>query len=76
MKIQLNTIANANNFVSICSKYYNADIDVKQGKQITSGKSILGIYSLDLLNAIFVTICTDNMKMVREFYSKIHEWEV
>lgn len=49
MKIRINTIDNVKDFVSICSKYQDSDINVKQGRYIVNGKSILGIFSLNLV---------------------------
>lgn len=49
MKININTIEKAKEFVSICSKYHDGDILVKQNKYAVDGKSILGIFSLNLV---------------------------
>ena len=49
MKISINTIEKAKKFVSICSKYHDGDILVKQNKYAIDGKSILGIFSLNLI---------------------------
>jgi len=76
MTIRLNTIENVNDFAKICSKYENCNIDVKQGRQIIDGKSILGIYSLNLLKNLEVSIDTTNKCMKKDFYEEIKKWEV
>ncbi len=76
MKIKLETINDVNNFVNVSTKYYEGDIDVKQGRQVIDGKSILGIFSLNLMNSMDVSINTDNSNVERDFYNFIKKWEV
>ncbi len=76
MRIKLNTINDVNSFVNTSTKYYEGDIDVKQGRQIIDGKSILGIFSLNLTQPIEITINTDNVNTERDFYNFIKKWEV
>lgn len=75
MQININTIEDAKEFVSICSKYHDADIMVKQNRYVVDGKSILGIFSLNLLEPIKVIIDSgdDNSKI--DFYNNIKKWE-
>lgn len=76
MLIKLNTIEDVNNFVSICAQHYDGEIDVKQGRQIINGRSILGIFSLNLLEPlkVFFDSESDNSKI--GFYNDIQKWEV
>ncbi|MBC5745944.1 HPr family phosphocarrier protein [Lachnospiraceae bacterium MD308] len=76
MRIKLNTINDVNSFVNTSTKYYEGDIDVKQGRQIIDGKSILGIFSLNLTQPIEISINTDNVNTERDFYNFIKKWEV
>lgn len=76
MLIKLNTIEDVNNFVSICSKYFDADVDVKQGRQIINGKSILGIFSLNLLEPLRVIFDSGNDNSKIGFYNDIQRWKV
>ena len=76
MRIKLNTINDVNSFVNTSTKYYEGDIDVKQGRQIIDGKSILGIFSLNLTQPIEISINTDNLNTERDFYIFIKKWEV
>lgn len=52
--IRLSTIEEVRNFVNIVSKY-DFEIDLKSGRYVVDAKSIMGIFSLDLLNKIEVT---------------------
>lgn len=54
MKIRLSTIADVRDFVNIVSKS-EAEIDLHSGRYVVDGKSIMGIFSLDLLSPITVT---------------------
>lgn len=76
MIIKLKTIEDVKNFVSICGKYHDAEIDVKQGRQIISGKSILGIFSLNLLDSLKVIIDSENENSKVGFYNNIQKWKV
>lgn len=75
MKIKLNKITDINYFSS-CSKYYSEMIMAKQDRQIIDAKSLLGLYSLDLLRPIDVVIETDDKDVENNFYDFIRQWEV
>ena len=51
VKIRLSTIADVRDFVNIVAAY-DGDIDLISGRYIVDGKSIMGIFSLDLLQPI------------------------
>ena len=51
VNIRLSTIADVRDFVNIVSKS-DVDIDLKSGRYVVDGKSIMGIFSLDLLSPI------------------------
>lgn len=55
MYIRLNTIQDIRNFVNtVCAA--DCDIDLASGRYIVDAKSIMGIFSLDLLSPILLTI--------------------
>ena len=56
--IRLSTIEEVRNFVNIVYKY-DYEIDLKSGRYVVDAKSIMGIFSLDLLNKIEVTVHSD-----------------
>lgn len=74
MKIRLSTINDVTNFTKVCGNYFDGDIDVKQGRQTIDGKSILGIYSLNLMDPLDVTISTNNEIIEHNFYNYIRKW--
>ncbi|MFR1944965.1 MAG: HPr family phosphocarrier protein [Faecalimonas umbilicata] len=76
MKIKLNKITDINYFSSSCSKYYSEEIMATQGRQVVDAKSLLGLYSLDLLRPIDVVIETDDKDVENNFYDFISKWEV
>lgn len=76
MKIKLNTITDVNCFVNSSEKFYEGNIDVKQGRQIIDGKSILGIFSLNLMEPLEVSIETENKDTELNFYNFISKWKV
>ena len=51
IKIMLSTIADVRDFVNIVAAY-DGDIDLISGRYIVDGKSIMGIFSLNLLDPI------------------------
>lgn len=59
VNIRLSTIADVRDFVNIVSKS-DVDIDLKSGRYVVDGKSIMGIFSLDLLSPIELTAHTDD----------------
>ena len=52
--IKLSSIEDVRNFVNIVSKY-NIDIDLMSGRYVVDAKSIMGIFSLDLMKPIKLT---------------------
>ena len=51
VKIKLSTIADVRDFVNIVSKS-DTEIDLTSGRYVVDGKSIMGIFSLDLSKPI------------------------
>ena len=59
VKIRLSSIEDVRNFVEVV-RQYEGDIDLSSGRYIVDAKSIMGIFSLDLLNPILLTAHTDD----------------
>ena len=57
--ISLATIESVRQFVNIVAKY-NIDIDLSSGRYVVDAKSIMGIFSLDLMNPITMTVHSDD----------------
>lgn len=75
MTIELKTIQNVKDFVEVSSKYHDSDIVIKQNRYRVDGKSILGIFSLNLLEPVEAAIDTENNGSRIAFYSEIQRWE-
>lgn len=52
--IRLVTISDIRDFVNIAAKY-DFDIDLRSGRYVVDAKSIMGIFSLDLMKPIELT---------------------
>lgn len=74
MKIKLSTVSDVSEFVNICSTYHNANIDVKQGRHVINGKSILGVFSLNLLEPLNVEIEVEKADSRTKFIKDIERW--
>lgn len=57
-QIKLNSIEDVRNFVNIVSRF-ECDIDLASGRYVVDAKSIMGIFSLDLVNPIEMTVFDD-----------------
>ena len=62
--IRLSSIQDVRTFVDIVTKY-NIDIDLSSGRYVVDAKSIMGIFSLDLLNPIKLSAQTDKEDEVK-----------
>lgn len=76
MVIELKTIQDVKDFVEISSKYNDCEIVAKQNRYRVDGKSILGIFSLNLLEPVKVIIDSENDNSNISFYSNIEKWKV
>ena len=63
--IKLSTIEDIRKFVDIVTRQ-DYDIDLSSGRYVVDAKSIMGIFSLDLLNKIEVTVHSDNCDALME----------
>lgn len=60
VNIRLSSIQDVRNFVDTVTKYYDIEIDLVSGRYVVDAKSIMGIFSLDLMNPITLNAHTDN----------------
>ena len=65
--IKLSTIEDVRNFVNAVTAC-DFDVDLASGRYLVDAKSIMGIFSLDLMNPIRMTIHSDSCE---EFEKKI-----
>ena len=59
VQISLNCIDNVKSFVNRIAKFDN-DFDLVSGRYVVNARSIMGIFSLDLLSPITMTVMSDN----------------
>jgi len=72
VKIRLVTIADLYNFVAIAGKY-DFDIELKSGRYTVDGKSIMGMFCLDLREELDLTAHTGNSD---PFFTEIENYVV
>ena len=70
--IRLSTIADVRDFVNAVAAF-DGEVDISSGRYVVDGKSIMGIFSLDLLSPIKLTIHSDNAD---ELLTKIEKFIV
>ena len=74
IKIRLNNIDIVKRFVKVTSSY-KSDIDVIADRAVIDGKSILGLFSLDLTQEMYVKIVTDDINERRKFEYEMEEFK-
>ena len=55
MKIKVNTIQDVIDFVQLVTENCHGEVLAKQGKYIINAKSIMGLFSLDLMKSFDLT---------------------
>ncbi len=63
--IKLSTIEDIRRFVDIVTRQ-DYDIDLSSGRYVVDAKSIMGIFSLDLMNKILLTAHTDDVEDLKK----------
>ena len=69
VKIRLKSIEDVRNFVEVV-RQYEGDIDLASGRYVVDAKSIMGIFSLDLLSPINLVAHTENADALFEKIAK------
>ena len=74
-KIKLDSVEKVKRF---CNETFKLDfeLDLHSGKYIVDGKSIMGIFSLDLSKVIEVVVHCDNTEKINKFKESIKEYMV
>ena len=65
VNIKLSLAENVKSFVNIANRY-PYDIDLRVGRHVVDGKSILGIFSLDLSKPITLEVYSDHCEDLME----------
>ena len=73
MKVLLNTVQKVKRFCGAAQKFMH-DVDITSGRYKVNGKSIMGLFSLDLSQPVDVNVHCDDVEMAeclfREFEVK------
>ena len=75
VQIKLATIEDIRNFVGILTKY-TIDLDLKSGRYTVDARSLMGIFSLDLLKPVDFIINSDDSATVDAVLADIKPWTV
>lgn len=70
VKIRLATIADVRDFVNIVNRT-DCDIDLVSGRYVVDAKSIMGIFSLDLMNPIELTAQTEDEAILKDLFNQL-----
>ena len=75
VNVKINTIQDVQNFVRVVSSL-KANIDLHSGRYIVDGKSIMGIFSLDLMHPIKMVVHSDHSDAVLEALNAVKDFIV
>lgn len=70
IRINLNKVEDIKKFYNVVITF-TSDIDVISGNTVIDGKSLLGLYSLDLSKSVETKIISDNEEERRRFDSEM-----
>lgn len=70
IKIRINDATTIKRFLQI-TRSFTSDIDVITGRVCLDAKSVLGLYSIDLSQDIYVRIITDDVDEYKRFCNEM-----
>lgn len=70
VKIRLSSIQDVRNFVDVVTRH-KVEVDLSSGRYVVDAKSIMGIFSLDLLNPITLSVQTDDAVAVEALLADV-----
>ena len=73
IKINLNSVDKVKRFIQV-ARGFISDIDIIADRACVDGKSILGLYALDLSKDVYVRIISDNTMEIRQFDAAMEEF--
>ena len=71
--IKLSTIEDIRNFVGILAKY-SVDLDLKSGRYTVDARSLMGIFSLDLVNPVEFIVHSEDNAVTDAVYADVKNW--
>ena len=72
--IKLNSIEKVKDFVSRVSTF-ECDVDIIYGRYVIDGKSVMGIFSLNLMNPITAMILSDDEEELKRFSDMMEDFK-
>ena len=75
IEIKLNGIEAVKEFVNITSKF-TSEIDAISERYIVDSKSVLGMFSINLLQSFIVKIHSDNSEEIFKFNKEMEKFKV
>ena len=75
VNIKLSTIEDIRNFVGILAKY-SVDLDLKSGRYTVDARSLMGIFSLDLIQPVEFIIHSDDDSVTDAVLADVKDWAV
>ncbi len=73
LTLNLNTLDKVKEFTNEANKF-NSDIDIIRDRYVIDGKSILGIYTIDLTKPVTVRIISDDKAEIARFNEKMEQF--
>ena len=73
LQVKLSTIEDVRNCVSLLAKYM-VDLDFQSGRYTVDARSLMGIFSLDLLKPINFIIHSDDETIINSVIADIRPW--
>ena len=73
--VDIGTIAKVKNFAAITSEF-ESDIEVVAGRYVLDGKSIMALFSVNLLEPLLVRVVSDNEEEIEIFNRVMEEFKV
>ena len=74
LTVILNNYSNAQKFNKVVNTF-NDDIDVIKGRYIIDGKSLMGLFTLDLSKPVDVVLWSDDKEEITRFNEAMKEFE-
>jgi len=75
IKLKLVTVEDIRSIVNVLAKY-NIDLDIAQGRYVVDARSIMGIFSLDLLKPVDFVINSDDEGITAKVLEDVKKWIV
>ena len=75
IQIKLGTIEDIRNFVGDLAKY-TVDLDLKSGRYTVDARSLMGIFSLDLVKPVEFIINSEDEAVVNAILNDVKAWTV